>query len=98
MAYIRQKCDFCNQPAVYEGNTKMGPVAFMCAAHFKAYGTDQCSELNLVKPKKRCGVCGEEKPLNQFYCYKDHSGTVRYRTECKACNLASRKRQRFMKG
>lgn len=98
MAHIKQKCDFCNLPAAYVGKTKMGPAAFMCSAHFAAYGTTECRGIVPVIPKKRCSVCGAEKPLDQFYCYRDHSGTKRYRTECKACNLASRKQQRFMKG
>lgn len=32
------KCDFCEETAAYDGRTKMGPWAYMCELHFKAYG------------------------------------------------------------
>jgi hypothetical protein len=32
------KCQFCSQEAQYDGSTKMGPWAYMCAYHFKYLG------------------------------------------------------------
>jgi hypothetical protein len=32
------KCDFCGSAAKYDGKTRMGPWAGMCAKHFKEYG------------------------------------------------------------
>lgn len=32
------KCDFCGDPARYDGKTVMGPWADMCAKHWKLYG------------------------------------------------------------
>jgi hypothetical protein len=32
------KCDFCSNPAVYDGKTIMGPWANMCGSHFSAHG------------------------------------------------------------
>lgn len=102
MSQVKQKCDFCTKPAVYDAKTAYGPWAFMCEEHFellasKVSGTysrleaPQCS-------KKVCSHCGVEKPLSEFYKYTDGRGVERYRTECKACNLASRKVQRLKKG
>jgi hypothetical protein len=38
---------------------------------------------------KRCKICGESKPLDDFYASK--LGRDGYRLNCKACNLAARK-------
>lgn len=35
----RPECDFCKHDAYYDGKTKVGPWAYMCPVHFKAYGT-----------------------------------------------------------
>lgn len=36
---MSQTCDICQQqPAKYDGKTKMGPWAYMCEKCFKAYG------------------------------------------------------------
>ena len=39
MAYIKQKCDFCNKDAVYDTKTILGPWAYTCEHHFEAYST-----------------------------------------------------------
>jgi hypothetical protein len=31
-------CDFCGQPAVYDGKTKYGPWGFMCIQDFRMFG------------------------------------------------------------
>lgn len=31
-------CDFCSNPAEYDGKTKLGPWAYMCGGHFKEHG------------------------------------------------------------
>jgi hypothetical protein len=41
---------------------------------------------------KRCRICGETKPLNEYYATP--GGADGHRTECKACNLAQ-KRERY---
>jgi hypothetical protein len=33
------KCDFCAEPAQYDGKTRMGPWANLCPNHFVDYGT-----------------------------------------------------------
>lgn len=87
---VAQKCDFCDRAAVYDGKTKLGPWAFMCETHRQLLGVESplyVHRLDGVVPKKRCTVCGEEKQLKDFYSYTDHSGVLRYRSECKVCNL-----------
>ncbi|GAJ12055.1 unnamed protein product, partial [marine sediment metagenome] len=32
------KCDFCDEPALYDAKTRMGPWAHMCEEHFKQHG------------------------------------------------------------
>ena len=32
------KCDFCSKKAQYDGRTKQGPWAYMCASCFKELG------------------------------------------------------------
>lgn len=32
------KCNFCKNPAIYDGKTKFGPWAYMCEHHFKEKG------------------------------------------------------------
>jgi len=32
------KCDFCEEPALYDAKTRMGPWAYMCEEHFKQHG------------------------------------------------------------
>jgi hypothetical protein len=32
------KCDFCDEPAQYDGKTQIGPWAYMCQRHFTAFG------------------------------------------------------------
>lgn len=102
MAYVKRKCDFCFKPATYDAKTSYGPWAFMCDEHFekvaaKVPGTFSKIEQD-VAVKKTCSICGAEKPLSEFYRYTDTRGVSRYRNECKACNLAARKIQRFKKG
>jgi hypothetical protein len=31
-------CNFCKTPAAVDGKTSMGPWAYMCSGHFRAYG------------------------------------------------------------
>lgn len=103
MANIRVKCDFCDSEAKVDAKTVMGPWAYMCYAHYNKLGSklpSQCVPLDqgIVSPAtKRCSICGEEKPITEFYKYVDGRGVERYRTECKACNLAAKKRRRFGK-
>jgi hypothetical protein len=100
MSMIKQKCDFCEKHATVDGKTKVGPWAFMCEDHLKKYGYPDSTSLTkkleqpaeLEVPKKRCVVCGEMKPLTDFYDYNDHAGTPRKRNDCKVCNLAAKKR------
>jgi len=35
----KRDCDFCGDPALYDGKTMAGPWAYMCEACFKKYGT-----------------------------------------------------------
>ena len=43
------------------------------------------------KAHRTCGVCGETKPLDQFYKDgKDSKGRVRYRRDCKDCYKRTR--------
>lgn len=102
MAHIKQKCDFCEQPAIYDGKTFYGPWAFMCQAHFDKCGDKTPGLFNVLEEvlqtKKTCPYCHETKQLNEFYRYVDSRGVTRFRTECKECNLKVRKVQRFTKG
>lgn len=94
---IVAKCDFCDKQAVYDGKTTLGPWAYMCEAHRRQYGVKSTQLMNKLEtvgePKKVCVLCGEEKPLSQFYQYTDHGGIQRYRSECKVCNLAQKRRK-----
>lgn len=38
---------------------------------------------------KRCSACGETKPLDQFYKRRDNPGGAGYRSQCKACFMAT---------
>ena len=38
---MKCKCDFCEKEAKYDGQTLMGPWAYMCEAHMKLYGIDE---------------------------------------------------------
>ena len=35
---LEAACDFCKQPAVYDGKTTQGPWAYMCEGCFKKHG------------------------------------------------------------
>lgn len=102
MAHVRQKCDFCFKPATYDAKTAYGPWAFMCDEHFEKVASKAPDTYRRLEPevvtKKVCSICGTEKPVSEFYQYTDARGVKRYRNECKACNLAARKVQRFKKG
>lgn len=102
MAHIKQLCDFCKKPARYDAKSLMGPWAFMCEEHFERLAMKVQGTFSLLEPVevtcKVCSSCGKEKPVSEFYKYVDKRGVTRYRTECKACNLAARKKQRFKKG
>ena len=100
---IRQKCDFCDKPAKYDAKTKLGPWAFLCQQHFETYATGipgEFSELpsDAFPIKKVCVLCGQEKPISEFYRYVDKRGETRFRNECKACNLMERKKRRLKRG
>lgn len=103
MAHVMHKCDFCDQKATVDAKTVMGPWAYLCPMHFEKLGSKlpgMCVPLDqsIISPAtKRCSICGEEKPITEFYKYIDGRGVERYRTECKACNLAAKKRRRFGK-
>lgn len=102
MAHIKQKCDFCEAAAVYDGKTVYGPWAFMCEAHLDSIGVKVAGMYKALDAvavsKKVCVVCGQEKPVTDFYAYTDSRGVRRYRGECKECNLKAKKVQRFKKG
>ena len=102
MAHIKQKCDFCFKPATYDAMTTRGPWAFMCDEHFERLALKAGGAYKRLEPvevtKKVCSVCGKEKLIGEFYQYTDNRGVRRFRTECKECNLAARKIQRFKKG
>lgn len=93
---ITAKCDFCDRQAIYDGKTVFGPWAYLCEEHRKKVGVQderfmtRLSNIDMT-PKKRCSLCGVEKPLSEFYKYTDHNGTERYRNECKVCNLTARR-------
>lgn len=101
MAHIKQKCDFCDAEAKWDAKTVYGPWAFVCDVHFNKVAVGTQGTYTHLQPliitKKTCSICGQEKPVDQFYQYTDHGGTMRYRTECIACNLAAKKRRRFKK-
>lgn len=101
MAYIKQKCDFCDAEAKWDAKTVYGPWAFLCDTHLAKLGVqDPHMRTPLQRPvitKKTCSICGQDKPIDQFYKYTDHGGTERYRTECIECNLTAKKRRRFKK-
>lgn len=102
MAHIKQRCDFCFKPATYDAMTTRGPWAFMCDEHFERLALKAAGTYKRLEPvevtKKVCSVCGKEKLIGEFYQYTDNRGVRRFRTECKECNLAARKIQRFKKG
>lgn len=105
MTMIKQRCDFCQEPAVCDGKTRIGPWAFMCKEHLNKYGYPNNPDLySMLKTEerelaimKRCNVCGTDKPMTEYYTYTDHGGIERARNECKACNLAAKKKQSFKK-
>lgn len=96
---IKQKCDFCSGVAKYDTMTKMGPWAFVCDKHFEVYSIQQPGFYTVLEPivlkEKVCPRCEEPKALTDFYTYKDGHRVERYRTECKVCNLAEKKKQSF---
>ena len=102
MAHIKQRCDFCFKPATYDAMTTRGPWALMCDEHFERLALKAGGTYKRLEPvevtKKVCSVCGKEKLMGEFYQYTDNRGVRRFRTECKECNLAARKIQRFKKG
>lgn len=92
---IEQKCDFCDAAAVYDGKTTFGPWAYMCRKHRILFGVSDSRLIHVLHdptgmPKKKCTICGEEKPVDMFYKYTDRHGVDRYRPECKVCNLTKR--------
>lgn len=101
MAHIGQKCDFCNEPAVYDCKTIYGPWGFCCKRHFESIGIKLPGMFKELEPivvqSKKCSICGQERPISEFYSYVDARGVKRFRTECKACNADIRKRRRFGK-
>ena len=95
---MAKKCDFCKEAAKYDGKTKAGPWAFMCEVHMEKYGIKLpglCMELVDPEIPRECSLCGELKSITKFYKYTDGTGVKRYRTECKKCNLAERKKRSF---
>lgn len=98
---INAKCDFCDATATWDAKTIYGPWAYLCDAHFEKLGSKlpgQAVRLEpVVQASKKCSLCGQEKPLDQYYKYVDGRGVLRYRTECIACNLAEKKKRRFKK-
>jgi len=93
------RCDFCKEDAVYDGKTLLGPWAFMCANHFGIFGIrvqGLYTELKKeVIEEKECCRCKTTKPISEFYKYADAYNHVRYRNECKKCNLQTRKIRSF---
>lgn len=35
---MKAKCDFCDREAKYDGQTQMGPWAYMCELHMQMFG------------------------------------------------------------
>lgn len=95
MKEVNHKCDFCNEVAIYDTQTKLGPWAYVCTTHYEKYATKTPGSYSLLKPMsqttKVCTICGEPKPVADYYTYVDARGVSRYRTECKECNLQGRK-------
>lgn len=89
---IKRKCDFCNEPAVFDVETHLGPHAYVCERHVHI---DNVRNPKYIEPviceKKECSICGKLKSLDDFYSYTDTRNVERLRNECKACNLAQRK-------
>lgn len=105
MVHIVTKCDFCDDLAVYDAKTVLGPWAFVCSRHFNMYCRHEpglSKRLEQVTPQdavptKTCRICGKNKPIDRFYKFTDRHGQERYRTECIDCNLKRRADQRRLK-
>lgn len=101
MANVKQKCDFCKKPAIYDAKTILGPWAFVCQEHFNKYCEHIPGLYKMLEPvveeRRTCILCGQEKSISEYYQYTDSRGVVRFRRECKTCNLEQRKRLRFKK-
>ena len=95
MAFIQEKCSFCDNMALYDGKTKQGPWAYMCKIHFQMYGRNTpglYTELQPNNATKKCLFCKKELPLTAFDRYRDsESGIERMRNECKQCNIKLRR-------
>ncbi|WP_300943713.1 hypothetical protein [uncultured Duncaniella sp.] len=94
MAHIVTKCDFCDDPAIYDAKTILGPWAFVCNKHYNMYCSHMPGLSKRLEPimpteaaSKVCRICGKKKPINEFYKFTDRHGQERYRTECIECNL-----------
>jgi hypothetical protein len=53
------KCDFCDERALYDGKTTVGPWGYMCRKHFREYGTG----LGLGKGQK---LIPKRNPHNEY--------------------------------
>lgn len=96
---LRPKCDFCKAPATYDTQTVLGPWAHVCDRHFERYSTKLPGLFSLLavehEDTKTCWLCAKTKPIDEFYSYTDACGKLRYRGECKKCNLQERKNRRL---
>lgn len=94
MAEIYVRCDYCDNPAAWQGTPPFGRKICLCETHYRRQPLDDtCSWTPLINngPKRKCVCCGKVKPLNSFYRYFDSRGVERFRNECKECNLARRR-------
>ena len=61
MVQVRQKCDFCNEEAIYDTQTVYGPWAFVCQKHFDTYATKKSGSYTKLEAKvitkKTCYIC-----------------------------------------
>lgn len=98
---IKAKCDFCKNPAIYDAKTVFGPWGYLCETCFetRAIGIPGTFTriANSILETKKCYHCGQDKPVSEFYGYTDSNGNHRFRSECKACNLERRRKQRMNK-
>ena len=54
--------------------------------------------LPMSQTTKVCTICGEPKPVADYYTYVDARGVSRYRTECKEVTCKAARKQRIENG
>lgn len=93
-----KRCDMCSNISVEKCGVVMfgrDVTLYLCEEHLKHYGINGTKMPSTTH--KPCSHCGEIKSVDDFYLYTDNRGVVRYRNECKVCNLVERKIVRIKK-